>query len=206
MLLTLSVRNVVLIDRLDLAFKPGLCVLTGETGAGKSILLDALGLALGARVDPSLIRAAPGREAGAAAVSAVFDIARDHDAIAVIEEHGLAPPAAGEPLILRRAIAPDGRSRGFVNDQPAAAQLLRAVGATLVEIVGQFASHELVERASHRRLLDLFGGLNAQRRRVSEAWTGWRAAESALAEATRTQSSGSSTSRFITPSPPAGAR
>ena len=184
MLLTLSVRNVVLIDRLDLAFKPGLCVLTGETGAGKSILLDALGLALGARVDPSLIRAAPGREPGAAAVSAVFDIARDHDAIAVIEEHGLAPPAAGEPLILRRAIAPDGRSRGFVNDQPAAAQLLRTVGATLVEIVGQFASHQLVERASHRRLLDLFGGLDAQRRRVSGAWTGWRAAESALAEAT----------------------
>ena len=184
MLLTLSVRNVVLIDRLDLAFKPGLCVLTGETGAGKSILLDALGLALGARVDPSLIRAAPAREPGAA-VSAAFDIPRDHDAIAVIEEHGLAPPAAGEPLILRRAIAPDGRSRGFVNDQPAAAQLLRAVGATLVEIVGQFASHELAERASHRRLLDLFGGLEEECRSVSEAWSGWRAAGAAFDEATR---------------------
>ena len=184
MLLTLSVRNVVLIDRLDLAFKPGLCVLTGETGAGKSILLDALGIALGARVDPSLIRAAPGREPGAA-VSAAFDIPRDHDAIAVIEEHGLAPPAAGEPLILRRAVSPDGRSRGFVNDQPAAAQLLRAVGATLVEIVGQFASHELAERASHRRLLDLFGGLEEERRSVSDAWSGWRAAEAALDEATR---------------------
>ena len=184
MLLTLSVRNVVLIDRLDLAFKPGLCVLTGETGAGKSILLDALGLALGARVDPSLIRAAAGREPGAA-VSAAFDIPRDHDAIAVIEEHGLAPPAAGEPLILRRAISPDGRSRGFVNDQPAAAQLLRAVGATLVEIIGQFASHQLAERASHRRLLDLFGGLEQERRSVSEAWSGWRAAEAAFDEATR---------------------
>ncbi len=128
MLLTLSVRNVVLIDRLDLAFKPGLCVLTGETGAGKSILLDALGLALGARVDPSLIRAAPGRVPGAAAVSAVFDIARDHDAIAVIEEHGLAPPAAGEPLILRRAIAPGGGGRGVRNDTPPAGPPARAGG------------------------------------------------------------------------------
>ncbi len=185
MLLTLSVRNVVLIERLDLTLKPGLCVLTGETGAGKSILLDALGLALGARVDPSLVRGAPGREAATAAVTAAFEIPGDHDAIALIEEHGLAPPAVGEPLILRRTIAPDGRSRGFVNDQPAAAQLLRAVGATLVEIVGQFASHDLAERSSHRRLLDLFGGLEGECLLVSDAWTEWRTAETALAEAAR---------------------
>ena len=185
MLLTLSIRNVVLIERLDLAFKPGLCVLTGETGAGKSILLDALGLALGARVDASLVRAAPAGEAGAAAVSAAFDVPPDHDAIAVIEEHGLAPPPDGEPLILRRTVSRDGRSRGFVNDQPAAAQLLRAVGETLVEIVGQFASHDLSERASHRRLLDSFGGLGEECRLVSAAWSEWRAAEAALAEASR---------------------
>ena len=185
MLLTLSVRNVVLIERLDLTLKPGLCVLTGETGAGKSILLDALGLALGARVDASLIRAAPAGEAGTAAVTAAFDLPRGHDAFAVIEEHGLAPPADGEPLILRRTVSRDGRSRGFVNDQPAAAQLLRAVGATLVEMVGQFASHDLAERASHRRLLDSFGGLEAECHVVSEAWSEWRAVEAALAEATR---------------------
>ena len=183
MLLTLSVRNVVLIERLDLTFKPGLCVLTGETGAGKSILLDALGLALGARVDPSAIRGGADAEPRTAAVAAAFEIPPGHDAIAAIEAHGLAPPGEGELLILRRTVSPDGRSRGFVNDQPAAAQLLRAIGATLVEIVGQFASHDLAERAGHRRLLDLFGGLERESRLVSEAWSEWRAAETALAEA-----------------------
>ncbi len=181
MLLTLSIRNVVLIERLDLDFKPGLCVLTGETGAGKSILLDALGLALGARVDPTLIRGGP--VDGAAAVSAAFEIPPAHDAISVIEDHGLAPPGAGEPLILRRTVGTDGRSRGFVNEQPANAQLLRSIGQTLVEIVGQFASHDLAEKANHRSVLDRYGGLEEERGRVSDAWGAWRAAETALAEA-----------------------
>ncbi len=181
MLLTLSIRNVVLIERLDLSFKPGLCVLTGETGAGKSILLDALGLALGARVDPALIRGGPAD--GAAAVSAAFEIPPHHDAISVIEDHGLAPPGAGEPLILRRIVGTDGRSRGFVNEQPANAQLLRSIGETLVEIVGQFASHDLAEKAIHRSVLDRYGGLDEERNRVSGAWRAWRAVETALAEA-----------------------
>ena len=183
MLLTLSIRNVVLIERLDLAFKPGLCVLTGETGAGKSILLDALGLALGARVDPALIRSSPDGEANTAAVAAAFEMPRHHDAIAMLEEHGLAAPTPGEPLVLRRTIAPDGRSRGFVNDQPAAAHLLRAIAATLVEIVGQFASHDLSERANHRRVLDRYGGLEKERRQVSDAWGEWRTAEATLGQA-----------------------
>ena len=181
MLLTLSIRNVVLIERLDLTFRPGLCVLTGETGAGKSILLDALGLALGARVDPTLIRGGP--VDGTAAVSAAFEIPPHHDAISVIEDHGLAPPGAGEPLILRRTVGADGRSRGFVNEQPANAQLLRTIGETLVEIVGQFASHDLAEKAIHRSVLDRYGGLEEERGRVSGAWRAWRAAGKALAEA-----------------------
>ena len=181
MLLTLSIRNVVLIERLDLNFKSGLCVLTGETGAGKSILLDALGLALGARVDPTLIRGGPA--SAAAAVSAAFEIPPDHDAISVIGDHGLAPPGPGEPLILRRTVGTDGRSRGFVNEQPANAQLLRSIGETLVEIVGQFASHDLAERANHRSVLDRYGGLEVQRGLVSAAWNAWRAAETALADA-----------------------
>ncbi len=183
MLLTLSIRNVVLIERLDLNFKSGLCVLTGETGAGKSILLDALGLALGARVDPMLIRGPPGKRTGAAAVAAAFQVPADHDAISVIGDHGLAPPAAGEPLILRRTVAPDGRSRGFVNEQPANAQLLRSIGETLVEIVGQFASHDLAERVNHRLVLDRYGGLSEERNRVSDAWSAWRVAERLLADA-----------------------
>ena len=183
MLLTLSIRNVVLIERLDLNFKSGLCVLTGETGAGKSILLDALGLALGARVDPMLIRGAPGKRTGAAAVAAAFQVPADHDAISVIGDHGLAPPPAGEPLILRRTVAPDGRSRGFVNEQPVNAQLLRSIGETLVEIVGQFASHDLAERVNHRLVLDRYGGLSEDRDRVSDDWSAWRVAERSLADA-----------------------
>jgi len=153
----LSVANLGIIDRARVAFTPGMVVVSGETGAGKSILLDALGLALGARVDPTLIRGGPAE--GTASVSAAFEIPPDHDANSVIEDHGLAPPGDGEPLILRRTVGTDGRSRGFVNEQPANVQLLRTIGETLVEIVGQFASHDLAEKAIHRSVLDRYGGL-----------------------------------------------
>src|SRR5580765_6440195 len=121
MLASLSIRDIVLIERLDLAFAPGLSVLTGETGAGKSILLDALGLALGARAEAGLIR--PG--AAAASVAAVFEPPADHRALALIAEQGL---EAGAEIVLRRQIGADGRSRAFINDQPVSAGLLRRVG------------------------------------------------------------------------------
>jgi len=132
MLLGLNIRDVVLIDRLDLAFRPGLCVLTGETGAGKSILLDALGLALGKRAEAGLVRAG----AQQAAVSAEFSVGRNHPAQAILREAGL--DGEGEAIVLRRLVGVDGRSRAFVNDEPASVGLLRELGDSLVEIQGQF--------------------------------------------------------------------
>ncbi len=122
MLRTLSIRDVVLIGRLDLAFQPGLCVLTGETGAGKSILLDALGLALGYRAESRLIR----HGARQAAVTAEFQLDPGHPARALLEEHGI--DGDGDSLLLRRVLGADGRSRGFVNDQSVSVSLLRSVG------------------------------------------------------------------------------
>ena len=132
MLTALSIRDVVLIDRLDLSFEKGLCVLTGETGAGKSILLDSLGLALGARAESGLVRHGAER----AVVTAMFEIGPDHPAPALLAEQGLDDP--GGELVLRRMLGADGRSRAFVNDQPASVGLLRQIGETLVEIQGQF--------------------------------------------------------------------
>src|SRR5205807_10476648 len=126
MLLALTIRDVVLIDRLSLAFRPGLCVLTGETGAGKSILLDALGLALGRRADASLVR--PGAEQ--AAVAAEFVVEHHHPATALLHEAGIATDLAGT-IVLRRVVTPDGRSRAFVNDEPASVGLLRELGDSL---------------------------------------------------------------------------
>jgi DNA repair protein RecN (Recombination protein N) len=131
MLVNLAIRDVVLIDRLDLSFDRGLCVLTGETGAGKSILLDALGLALGNRADARLLR--PG--AKQAVVSAAFDLPEDHGARALMSEQGIA--ADGDSLVLRRVLGSDNRSRGFVNDQPVSIGLLRALGDVLIEVQGQ---------------------------------------------------------------------
>jgi DNA repair protein RecN (Recombination protein N) len=132
MLLGLTIRDVVLIDRLDLALRPGLCVLTGETGAGKSILLDALGLALGKRAEAGLVRAG----AQQAAVSAEFSVGRNHPAHAILREAGL--DGESEAIVLRRLLGADGRSRAFVNDEPASVGLLRELGDSLVEIQGQF--------------------------------------------------------------------
>src|SRR5882762_9918475 len=143
MLSRLSIRDVVLIDQLDLEFSPGLTVLTGETGAGKSILLDALSLALGARGDASLVRA--GTTEGD--VTAVFDVAADHPARTLAHEVGIA--AEGE-LILRRVQGADGKSRAYVNDQPVSVALLRRIGATLVEIHGQHDERAFVDRSAHR--------------------------------------------------------
>ena len=128
MLAALEIRNVVLIEQLSLDFGEGLGVLTGETGAGKSILLDSLGLALGARGDTGLVRAG----AGQAQVTAVFSVDADHEAFALLGEQGI--ETEGQEIVLRRIVRSDGGSRAFVNDQSVSAQLLRDVGGTLIEI------------------------------------------------------------------------
>jgi DNA repair protein RecN (Recombination protein N) len=176
MLLNLSIRDIVLIDRLDLDIRPGLSVLTGETGAGKSILLDALGLALGGRADLQLLR--PG--AAQAVVAAEFALAADHPVRVLLDEQGL---TAEGNLILRRQLGADGRSRAFVNDQAVGIGLLRRIGEMLVEIEGQFEQQRLLDAAHHRALLDAFGDLADRAARVRDSWRGWRAAAAARAEA-----------------------
>ena len=179
MLTRLSIRDIVLIERLDIDFAKGLAALTGETGAGKSILLDAFALALGARGDVALVR--HGAEQGQ--VTAAFDLADDHPVRALIDEHGI--PSEDE-LIVRRVQLADGRTRAFINDQPVSVQAMKAVGAALVEIHGQHDERALVDAATHRRLLDAFGGLEAQAREVERLW-GDRRAKEAEAEAHRAE-------------------
>lgn len=181
MLSHLAIRDVVLIDRLDLEFRAGLSVLTGETGAGKSILLDALGLATGARADVRLVR----RGAERASVSAVFDVPDGDPIRAQLAEHGI--ETAGEPLIVRRVLNADGRSRAFVNDQAVSIGLLGGIGAQLVEVHGQFDSQKLMRPDSHRPILDAFGDYSPLLSDVAEAHGLWREArrrrEAAAAEA-----------------------
>jgi DNA repair protein RecN (Recombination protein N) len=178
MLLGLTIRDVVLIDRLTLAFRPGLCVLTGETGAGKSILLDALGLALGRRADASLVR--PGAEQ--AAVAAEFAIPHNHPAAAILREAGIASDLAGT-IVLRRLVAADGRSRAFVNDEPASVGLLRELGDSLVEIQGQGEQRGLLDPATHRALLDAFADLDGAA--LGAVWRLWRDAREGADAAVR---------------------
>src|SRR6516225_906918 len=147
MLARLSIRDIVLIDRLDIDFGSGLAVLTGETGAGKSILLDAFALALGARGEAALVR-----------------------------------EGADELLIVRRVQFADGRTRAFVNDQPVSVQVLRALGAALVEIHGQHDERAFVDAATHRALLDAYGGIEGDAADVARLWDERRAREAAVAE------------------------
>ncbi|MBN9015091.1 MAG: AAA family ATPase, partial [Rhizobiales bacterium] len=149
MLARLSIRDIVLIERLDIEFAQGLAVLTGETGAGKSILLDAFALALGGRGDAGLVR--HGAEQGQ--VTATFDVPKGHPASNILNDNNL--DDTGE-MILRRVQLADGRSRAFINDQPVSVQTLKAVGAALVEIHGQHDERALVDAVTHRRLLDAF--------------------------------------------------
>jgi DNA repair protein RecN (Recombination protein N) len=173
MLTRLSIRDIVLIDRLDLDFTSGLSVLTGETGAGKSILLDAFALALGARGDAALVR--EGAEQGQ--VTAAFELARDHPARAVMAANDI---AAEEELILRRAQFADGRTRAFINDQPVSVQALKVLGSALVEIHGQHDERALVDSTTHRRLLDAFADLMPAADEVARLWDERRARETAL--------------------------
>lgn len=173
MLTTLAIRDVVLIEALDLEFGPGLGTLTGETGAGKSILLDSLGLALGMRADSGLVR----NGAVQATVSAGFDLPSDHPAFALLADNGFdAEP--GEALVIRRVVKADGGSRAFINDQPASAATLRELGGMLVEIHGQHDDRGLINPRGHRALLDAFGRLDVAG--VAAAHAAWRTAEQAL--------------------------
>jgi DNA repair protein RecN (Recombination protein N) len=173
MLARLSIRDIVLIDKLDLDFAKGLAVLTGETGAGKSILLDAFALALGARGDAALVR--QGQAQGQ--VTAMFELPRRHAAWALLKENGI---EAEDALILRRVQFADGKTRAFVNDQPVSVQTLKNLGAALVEIHGQHDDRALVDAATHRRLLDAYGGLEEQADSVWALWETRRAAREAV--------------------------
>ena len=176
MLRQLAIHNIVLVDRLELDFEPGLGVLTGETGAGKSILLDALGLALGSRADAGQIR---GGEQGAS-VSAELELPRGHAALALLSEQGI-DPEAGEPLIFRRTLKADGASRAFVNGSAVPAGLLREIGALSVEIHGQHDDRGLLNPKGHRALLDAFGRLDTSG--VAVAWSELARIEAELAHA-----------------------
>ena len=178
MLARLSIRDIVLIDRLDIDFGTGLAALTGETGAGKSILLDAFALALGARGEAALVR--EGAEKGQ--IIAAFELAKSHPARRLLADNDLiAGPAAEDELIVRRVQFADGRTRAFINDQPVSVQVLRALGSALVEIHGQHDDRAFVEAATHRALLDAFGGLEDAAAEVRSLWERRRAREAAVA-------------------------
>ena len=171
MLTRLVIHDVVLIEKLALPLERGLNVFTGETGAGKSIVLDALGLALGERSDAALVRVG----AAQASVAAEFTLKEDHVLFALAQEQGL---AAENPAILRRVIGKDGKSRAFFNDQPIGVGLLKQFGESLLEIHGQFETHGLLNAATHRGLLDAFAGLQNLRQKTAGAFAAWKEADS----------------------------
>ncbi|WP_018234557.1 DNA repair protein RecN [Ensifer sp. BR816] len=173
MLAQLSIRDIVLIERLDLSFDAGLSVLTGETGAGKSILLDSLSLALGGRGDGSLVR--HGEDKGQ--VTAVFDVPPGHAARILLHENGIDDDG---DLIFRRVQSADGRTKAFINDQPVSVQLMRQAGQVLVEIHGQHDDRALVDIDAHRALLDAFGGTTEPAQEVAALYRAWRDAERGL--------------------------
>ncbi len=176
MLTALAIRDVVLIERLDLSFGPGLTVLTGETGAGKSILLDSLGLAMGARAEAGLVRAG----AEQASVAALFAPPAGHPIYALLAEQGI---EADDEVVLRRVLGRDGRSRAFANDQPVGAALLKRAASLLVEVQGQHDQMGLADPGGHAALLDAFGVPARLRTEAAAQYRGWRAALSALAAA-----------------------
>ena len=176
MLASLSVSNIVLIKQLTLDFEPGLTVLTGETGAGKSILLDALGLALGSRADFCLIR--QGSEQ--AQVSAIFNVNRTSPIWALVEEAGI---SSEDQLILRRRLKSDGKSTATINDVPVSVGLLRQVGDMLVEIQGQFEGRGLLDTSTHIALLDRAAGHQQRLSELRQSWQRWADARAALEQA-----------------------
>src|SRR5690606_1598743 len=177
MLTRLSIRNIVLIEALDLDFGRGLGVLTGETGAGKSILLDALGLVLGNRAEGNLLRAGEER----ASVTATFEFSEMPEPIRSALQEAEVEVEPGEPLILRQSMKADGGSKAFVNDQPVGVALLRELAPSLVELHGQHDDRGLVNPRGHRALLDRYAGADVDG--AAAAWSDWRKAVTALEEA-----------------------
>jgi len=173
MLVQLSIRDIVLIERLDLGFEAGLSVLTGETGAGKSILLDSLSLALGGRGDGGLVR--HGEDKGQ--VTATFEVGMDHPARLLLRENGLDDDG---DLIFRRVQSADGRTKAYVNDQAVSVQMMRQLGQHLVEIHGQHDDRALVDTNAHRALLDAFAGLSDEVTSVQALYRTWKDAERGL--------------------------
>ncbi len=171
MLIGLAIRDIVLIESLDLSFAMGLTALTGETGAGKSIILDALGLAAGARADASLVR----HGAQQAMATAIFAPGEGDPVWAYLDEKGLAY-ARDEDLVLRRVLGADGRSRAFVNDQPTGVGVLRELGALLIEVHGQHETVGLLDARNHLAILDRYGGCESVVATCMAAWSAWRAA------------------------------
>lgn len=167
MLTHLTVQHFVLIDKLDLSFDKGLSIFTGETGAGKSILLDALSLVLGARGEARFVRKGEKQ----AIISATFHLNKNHPVYDILTEQGL---ESDEDLILRRTLSIDGKSKAFINDQPVGLNLLKQVGELLVEIHGQFATHSLLNPATHRVTLDTYGDLEKEVKAVQKAWGNWQ--------------------------------
>ncbi len=172
MLLSLNIKNVVLISHLVIEFKGGLCVLTGETGAGKSVLLDSLGLALGVRAESGLVR--QGEES--ASVTAAFQLSDDHGAIDLLNNADI--EFEDDVLLLRRIVSANGKSRAFINDQPVSVSLLKSVGDTLVEIHGQFETQGLLNPATHRGMLDEYAGIIE--RDLTKVWDAWKTEEQAF--------------------------
>ncbi|MEE2526312.1 DNA repair protein RecN [Hyphobacterium sp. HN65] len=192
MLTALSVRNIVLIDALDASFEAGLCALTGETGAGKSILLGALGLAAGERAD----RAQVGNLSDEGRAAATFDISPDHSLHSLLSEAGIAAEP-GEALILRRRVTADGRSQGWINDQPASIGLVRQIGDLLVEVHGQHDGRGLLDPKTHRGLLDAFAGNHSERAAVGDAWQQLAAARDRLDSLRATQASANEQEAYL---------
>lgn len=175
MLAQLHIQNIVLIEKLNLEFSTGLTVLTGETGAGKSILLDALGLALGARADFALIR----KGAERATVSALFYIAEQHEVWTLLEDAGIEPE---NQILLKRQLRSDGRSQATINDQPVSVSLLRSVGDALIEIQGQFEGRGLLDQTAYLPLIDRACNHDDALNKLAHAWHDWRMAQQAYTE------------------------
>ncbi len=191
MLTALNIRDFILIDRAQLTLTHGLAALTGETGAGKSILLDALGLAVGGRAGRSGVR----QGASQGVVAATFEVDSDHPVWRLLDENGLA--GEDDQIILRRVQNVDGRSRGFVNDQPVSISMLRTVGEALLEIHGQHDGRGFLSASAHRGMLDEFGGLQKQAAKVATHWRAWRDAQSALEDRRREQAAAAREAEYL---------
>src|ERR1700742_2701535 len=191
MLATLKIRDLVLIEDVALDFAPGLNVLTGETGAGKSILLDALGLAAGARAGA---RSSVRTGAAQGSSVAIFDLGKKHAAFALLKANDI---PADDEVILRRAITADGRTRAFANDEPVGVGLLRDLGGLLVEIHGQSDDRGLFDNATHRRVLDTFGGNEALAGEVAERFAAFEKARTRLEELRKAAAAAQADAEFI---------